>query len=196
MTLLIRTQTNTWRRTVNLMTKLKESIRTVPDFPIPGVQFRDITGLLEDPTAFGHTLLQCYYEAHKFDADCVVAVESRGFIFGAPISEQLNIPFIPARKPGKLPNETVSKSYDLEYGSTEIHLQTISPISGKVVIVDDLIATGGTALACADLVHTNFNIPKDDIMILAIIDLPGLGGSTKIVDSGYNCVSLLEYDDE
>ena len=178
------------------MTNLKDVIRTVPDFPIPGVQFRDITSLLEDTQAFGSTLIQCCFHAHRFGADCVVAVESRGFIFGAPMCTQMNIPFIPARKPGKLPNETVSKSFDLEYGSTEIHLQTISPISGKVVIVDDLIATGGTALACADLVHTNFNIPKENILVLSIIDLPDLGGSQAIRDAGYNVATLIEFEGE
>ena len=178
------------------MTYLKNIIRTVPDFPIEGVQFRDITSLLEDPEAFGGAVQQCCFHAHRFRADCVVAVESRGFIFGAPISTQLKIPFIPARKPGKLPNETISQQFDLEYGSTEIHLQTISPISGRVVIVDDLIATGGTALACADLVHTNFNIPKQDILVLSIIDLPDLGGSHAISDAGYNVTALIDFEGE
>lgn len=178
------------------MTYLKNTIRTVPDFPIPGVQFRDITSLLEDSEAFNGAVTECCFHAHRFDADCVVAVESRGFIFGAPISTQLRIPFIPARKPGKLPNETVSQEFDLEYGSTEIHLQTISPIKGKVVIVDDLIATGGTALACANLVHTNFNIPKDNILVLSIIDLPDLGGSQAIKDAGYEVATLVEFEGE
>jgi adenine phosphoribosyltransferase len=106
------------------------------------------------------------------------------------------MPFIMARKPGKLPNSTVSKSYDLEYGSAELHIQEVSPILGKVLVVDDLIATGGTALACADLINEKWNIPKQDIMILSVIDLPVLGGSSKIKDSGYKCDSLIEYDDE
>ena len=112
------------------------------------------------------------------------------------MSQQLKLPFIPARKPGKLPNETVSKAFDLEYGSTEIHLQKISPIEGKVVIIDDLIATGGTALACADLVHEEFDIPKDNILVLGIIDLPDLGGSKLIEDRGYNVATLIQFEGE
>jgi adenine phosphoribosyltransferase len=108
----------------------------------------------------------------------------------------MTVPFIMARKPGKLPNSTVCKSYDLEYGSAELHIQEVSPIHGNVLIIDDLIATGGTALACADLINEKWNIPNQDIMILSVIDLPVLGGSSKIKDSGYQCVSLLEYDDE
>lgn len=176
------------------MTYLKDIIRTVPNFPIPGVQFRDITSLIEDTDAFGTVISQCCFHAHRFRADCLVAIESRGFIFGAPMSKDLKIPFIPARKPGKLPNDTVSKAFDLEYGSTEIHLQKISPIEGNVVIIDDLIATGGTALACADLVHEEFDIPKSNIMVLSIIDLPDLGGSKLIRDSGYAVATLVEYE--
>ena len=170
------------------MTYLKNIIRTVPDFPIEGVQFRDITSLLEDPEAFGGAVQQCCFHAHRFRADCVVAVESRGFIFGAPISTQLKIPFIPARKPGKLPNETISQQFDLEYGSTEIHLQTISPISGRVVIVDDLIATGGTAKAAAKLIN---KLKPREIRFHFIIDLNNLGGFEKIRD-GFEACSLIK----
>ena len=95
-----------------------------------------------------------------------------------------------------MPNKTVSKKYQLEYGEAELHLQLLSPIQGKVVIVDDLIATGGTALACANLIHENWNIPKEDILILAIIDLPKLGGSAIIKDNGYTVRTLVEFDGE
>ena len=101
-----------------------------------------------------------------------------------------------ARKPGKLPNKTYSKEFKLEYGETELHIQTISPIKGKVVVIDDLIATGGTALACADLIHENFGIPKEDLLILAVIDLPDLGGSAIIEDNGYNVRTLIEFEGE
>ena len=101
-----------------------------------------------------------------------------------------------ARKPGKLPNETYSKEYKLEYGEAELHIQKISPVQGKVVIVDDLIATGGTALACAELIHKNFNITKDNILILAVIDLPDLGGSAIIREAGYNVKTLMEFEGE
>ena len=175
---------------------LDQYIRTVPDFPIPGIQFKDITSLLDHPTGFSLTLHALEEVARQFSANCVVGIESRGFVFGAPLANKLTIPFVMARKPGKLPNNTVNKSYELEYGSAELHIQEMSPIHGKVLVVDDLIATGGTAIACASLIHEEWRIPKQDIMILSVIDLPVLGGSTKIVDSGYKCVSLLEYDDE
>ena len=175
---------------------MKLSIRTVPDFPIEGVQFRDITGLLEDTKAFKDTIVSLTAETIQFNSQCVIGVESRGFVFGSPIAFDLDIPFIMARKPGKLPNKTVSKEFKLEYGETEIHLQEISPIMGKVVIVDDLIATGGTALACADLVHENWKIPKKNILILSVIDLPDLNGSTLIKEQGYNVKTLIEFEGE
>ena len=131
-----------------------------------------------------------------FKADTIIGVESRGFVFGSPIARDLEIPFVMARKPGKLPNKTYSKEFKLEYGETELHIQTISPIKGKVVVIDDLIATGGTALACADLIHENFGIPKEDLLILAVIDLPDLGGSAIIEDNGYNVRTLIEFEGE
>ena len=98
-----------------------------------------------------------------------------------------------ARKPGKLPNETVSKKFKLEYGETELHIQKISPIKGKVVIIDDLIATGGTALACADLINKEFDIDKENILILAVIDLPDLQGSAIIREQGYKVETLVDF---
>ena len=175
---------------------MKESIRTVLDFPIPGIQFRDITGLLEDPNAFKESIIKLTSECIKFKSNVIVGVESRGFVFGSPIAFDLDVPFVMARKPGKLPNKTVSKKFKLEYGETEIHLQEISPIIGNVVIVDDLIATGGTALACADLVHENWKIPKKNILILSVIDLPDLNGSTLIKEQGYNVKTLIEFEGE
>ncbi len=175
---------------------MKLSIRTVKDFPIEGIQFRDITGLLEDTNAFKDAIVQLTSATLQFKGQSVIGVESRGFVFGSPIAFDLDVPFIMARKPDKLPNNTVSKVINLEYGETEIHVQEISPIIGKVVIVDDLIATGGTALACADLVHENWNIPKEDILILAVIDLPDLGGSNLIKEQGYNVKTLVDFEGE
>ena len=163
---------------------MKDSIRTVYDFPIPGIEFRDITGLLEDPKAFKESIIQL----------TIIGVESRGFVFGAPLAFDLDVPFVMARKPGKLPNRTVGKGFKLEYGKTSIHLQEISPIMGNVVIVDDLVATGGTAIACADLIHENWNIPKENILILAVIDLPELKGSELIKEQGYNVRTLIEFE--
>jgi len=175
---------------------MKESIRTVKDFPIPGIQFRDITGLLEDPKAFKESIIALTSACVGFNCNTVIGVESRGFVFGSPIAFDLDIPFIMARKPGKLPNKTVSKEFKLEYGETEIHLQEISPIMGNVVIVDDLIATGGTALACADLIHENWKIPKKNILILSVIDLPDLNGSALIKEQGYNVETLIDFEGE
>ena len=175
---------------------IKSSIRTVPNFPIEGIQFRDITGILEHPPAMHDTIVSLIKEASSFDVDTIIGIESRGFLFASPIAWDFDLPMVLARKPGKLPNETVSKQYDLEYGTAELHLQKISPIKGKVVIIDDLIATGGTALACADLVHTEWNIPKEDILILAVIDLPDLKGSDLIKEQGYNVGTLIEFEGE
>lgn len=175
---------------------MKDKIRTVPDFPVKGIQFRDITSILEQPELFDDTVKNLIALVNNFRTDCVVGIESRGFIFGSPITWDCDIPLILARKPGKLPNETVSKKYKLEYGEAELHIQKLSPIQGNVVVLDDLIATGGTALACADLIHEHWNIPKENILILAVIDLPDLGGSAIIQDRGYNVKSLIEFEGE
>ena len=175
---------------------MKASIRTVYDFPIPGIQYRDITGLLEDPKSFKEAIIDMTSKAMQFKVQTIIGIESRGFVFGAPIAFDLDLPLVLARKPGKLPNKTVSKKYTLEYGEAELHLQELSPILGNVVIIDDLIATGGTALACADLIHENWRIPKENILILAVIDLPDLKGSKTIKAHGYKVKTLIEYKGE
>ena len=124
---------------------LKKVIKTVPDFPVKGIQYKDVTSILENPKAFHKTLIDLTSESMDFTVDTIVAIESRGFVFGSAVARDLEVPFVMARKPGKLPNETVSKEFKLEYGETELHIQKISPIQGRVVIIDDLIATGGTA---------------------------------------------------
>ena len=175
---------------------LKDHIRTVLDHPIPGIEFRDITSLVEEPMAFNQTLIQLTANCMDFKVDTIIGVESRGFVFGSPIARDLEVPFVMARKPGKLPNETFSKEFKLEYGETELHIQKISPIQGKVAIVDDLVATGGTALACADLIHEHWNIPKENILIVAVIDLPNLGGSAIIKEQGYDVKCIMEFEGE
>ena len=116
---------------------LKDFIRTVSNFPIDGIQFRDITSLVEEPKAFNKSLIELTAYCMDFKVDTLVGIESRGFIFGTPLARDLEVPFIMARKPGKLPNQTVSKHFKLEYGETELHIQKISPIKGKVVIIDE-----------------------------------------------------------
>jgi len=174
---------------------LKKYIRNIDDFPIPGIKFRDITSLIETPEPFRKTCEELTRITEEFSADLVVSIESRGFIFAGSVANDLLLPFILARKPGKLPNETYVKSFDLEYGSTSIEIQKNTNIKKgqRVVIVDDLVATGGTAIACAELLTDNFNVEKSDILILCIIDLPELGGSKLIIDQGYNIQTLVSY---
>lgn len=174
---------------------LKRHIRNVNDFPIPGIKFRDITSLIETPKPFRKTCEELIRITQEFSADMVVSIESRGFIFAGAVANNLLLPFILARKPGKLPNETYSKSFDLEYGSTSIEIQVNTKIKKgqRVVIIDDLVATGGTAIACAELLTENFFVKKSDILVLCIIDLPELGGSELITNQGYNIQTLVSY---
>ena len=136
---------------------LKKFIRTVDNFPIDGIAFRDITSLIETPEAFVKTCDELTKITRNFGADIVASIESRGFIFAGTIARDLNLPFVLARKPGKLPNETYKKSFDLEYGSTSIEIQKNTEIKNnqKIVIVDDLVATGGTAIACSEIFTEN-----------------------------------------
>ena len=175
--------------------KLKEYIRTVDNFPIAGIKFRDITSLIENPSAFKITCNELSNSTSKYLASKIVSIESRGFIFAGSVANDLSLPFVRARKPGKLPNETYQKSFDLEYGSTSIEIQKNTSISvkDKIVIIDDLIATGGTAIACAELLVENFDVKKENILVLAVIDLPDLGGSKKIDNQGYNVKTLISY---
>jgi len=175
---------------------LKPSIRSVEDYPIPGVTFRDITSLLETPSAFVKACQELRRLSDAFAPTAVVSVESRGFIFAGPIACNLSLPMVLARKPDKLPNKTYRKEFDLEYGSTSLEIQKNTALSemDRVVIIDDLIATGGTAIACAELLHENFSVARDNILILAVIDLPALGGSGAIARAGYNVETLTEYN--
>ena len=177
---------------------IKDNIRTVPDFPIEGIQFRDITSLLETPEAFNKALIDMTASCMMFKATKVVAIESRGFIFGSPIARDMELPLILARKPGKLPNPTYQRNYKLEYGEAVLHIQRNSDIgpNDKVVIIDDLIATGGTARALASLICQCWNIPRENILILAAIDLPDLGGSAIIESEGFNVETLIEFEGE
>ena len=175
--------------------KLKKFIRTVDNFPIDGIIFRHITSLIETPEAFVKTCDELTRITKEFGASIVASIESRGFIFAGTIARDLSLPFVLARKPGKLPNETFQKSFDLEYGSTSIEIQKNTDIkpNQKIVIVDDLVATGGTAIACAELLTENFNVRNEDILILSIIDLTDLGGSSLIRKKGYAIKTIVDY---
>ena len=171
---------------------LKDYIRTIPDFPKPGIQFRDITSLIRDPDAFGYTNQVLFDRYRSRELDAVVGIESRGFIFGAVLAQQLRRPFIPVRKEGKLPYDCVTHSYDLEYGSDtlQIHVDALRP-GQRVVIVDDLIATGGTAGATVELVRKLGAIPA---CALFLIELDGLGGRDEIEGRGVRVESLISYE--
>ena len=175
---------------------LKPSIRTVYDYPIPGVKFRDITSLLETPPAFVTACEAMTNICRDFQPTTVVAIESRGFIFAAPVARELGLPFVLARKPGKLPNPAFARSFELEYGNTALEIQKSTALGSqdRVVIVDDLIATGGTAMACGVLLNKHFGVPAENILVVALIDLPGLGGSAALRKAGYQPSSIISYD--
>ena len=173
---------------------IKKTITIVHDYPIPGIIFRDITTLLEDPKAFKATVDIMVDKVSGLEFDCVVGIESRGFFWSAPIAYALSKPFVLARKPGKLPRRTVSKEFILEYGTNSVHIHADAIKEGeKILIVDDLIATGGTAIACAELFTENFHIKNTDILILTVIDLPELGGSQLIKKTGYKLNTIISY---
>ena len=178
--------------------EIKESIRTVPDFPKQGIQFRDITSMLESPEAFNKALIDMTASCMMFNATKIVAIESRGFIFGSPIARDMELPLVLARKPGKLPNPTYQRNYQLEYGEATLHIQQNSDLNSKdkIVIIDDLIATGGTAKALASLISQCFNVPKENILVLALIDFPDLQGSAIIEETGFNVNTIVEFEGE
>ena len=154
--------------------ELKQYIRTVKNFPIDGITFRDITSLIETPKAFVKTCDSLTHVTKDFGADIVVSIESRGFIFAAPLAIKLGCQFVLARKPGKLPSKTISEEYELEYGkdAIEIHQDAIGP-NDKVLIVDDLLATGGTAKATGSLVE---KLGGKIVSYAFLIVLSGLNG--------------------
>ena len=173
------------------MSDLEKHIRDVADFPKPGIMFKDITPLLSNPAAFGAAIDQLVDRYADKKIDAVVAVESRGFIFGGPLALRLDAAFVPVRKPGKLPYKTHSYSYELEYGSDTLEIHEDALSSGmNVLIVDDLLATGGTLEACIKLVE-HFDIKIVECAFC--IHLKFLGGETKLAP--HPVYSLIEYGD-
>ncbi len=171
---------------------LRSLIRDVPDFPKPGIVFKDITTLTKDPDGFRAAVDEIAARYADANVDLIVGIESRGFVFGAAVAYKMGLGFVPARKPGKLPGPTVSAEYELEYGTDalEIHQDAIGE-GQRVLIVDDLLATGGTAAATAKLVS---GLGGEIIAIAFLIDLAFLGGRDKL--AGYEVFSLIEYDSE
>jgi len=171
---------------------LRAHIRTVPDWPKPGIQFRDITPLLNDPAAFRllvQTLVVRYLSAR---IDRVVGIDARGFILGAVLAHELNLGFVPVRKQGKLPFESIAQDYALEYGtaSVELHADAIAP-GERVLLVDDLVATGGTMLAAKRLVERLGGTVAE---AAAIVDLPELGGSSRLRATGLDLFTLVDFE--
>jgi len=173
---------------------LRNHIRTVPDWPAPGVQFRDITPLLQDAKVF-RVLIDAF--VHRYlDAqrrpDMVAGLDARGFILGAVVAYELNVGFVPIRKKGKLPFTTVEETYELEYGSATVELHTDAVKHGdRVLLIDDLIATGGTMMAGKKLLE---KLGARVMEAAAIVDLPELGGSTKLRASGLELFTLIDFE--
>ena len=172
------------------MRKVEDYIRSIPDFPEPGIIFRDITTVMQDSDGFKLAIDSMEDTIKDLDFDVIAGLESRGFMFGTPIAYNMGKPFVPIRKKGKLPCETVTASYALEYGTAEIeiHKDAIKP-GQKVLLVDDLIATGGTIEACASLVE---ELGGEVVKILFLLELAGLNGREKLAK--YDVTSLITYE--
>lgn len=171
------------------MKKLEEYVRSIPDFPEPGIIFRDITTILQDPDGLVLSVDGIIRSLENVECDVIVGPESRGFIFGVPVAYAMHKGFVPVRKKGKLPCKTVSMEYDLEYGSAviEMHEDAIKP-GQKVVIIDDLIATGGTTEAMIKLIE---GLGGEVVKICFVIELAGLNGRERL--KGYQVDSLITY---
>ncbi|MCJ2008884.1 adenine phosphoribosyltransferase [Methylobacterium sp. E-041] len=171
---------------------LKESIRSIPDYPKPGIVFRDITTLLSDPRAFRRAVDALVHPFAGGRIDQVAGIEARGFILGGAVAHQLSAGFVPVRKKGKLPHKTVSIAYTLEYGTDEleIHVDAIKP-GDRVLLVDDLIATGGTATAAVNLLR---QIGAEVVAACFVIDLPEIGGAQKLRDLDVPVRTLMEFE--
>lgn len=172
------------------MKELKDYVRTIPDFPEPGIMFRDITTVLQDADGFAlavDSMLECIKDV---DFDVFALAESRGFIFGSAMAYKMHKPLTLVRKKGKLPCETISKEYELEYGTAELEIHTDSVNKGdRVVIIDDLIATGGTLKATCELVE---QLGGEVASIVALMELCGLEGRKKL--DGYRVETVLKYE--
>ncbi|MBI5212330.1 MAG: adenine phosphoribosyltransferase [Nitrospirae bacterium] len=173
---------------------IKSKIRTVPDYPKKGIMFRDITTLIKDPVGFRlviDNLTQRYIKG-DVDFDVIVGIESRGFIIGGALSYTLGKGFVPVRKKGKLPAETIKHEYELEYGTDTIEMHKDAITKGaKVLLVDDLLATGGTALAAATLIEKLGGVVSE---MAFIVDLPDVGGRKRLMEKGYKMFALTEFE--
>ena len=171
---------------------MKEYVRTILDYPVKGIQFRDITTLLQDSVHFKQVIDEMTEPWKNTAIDAVLSIESRGFIMAGAIAYNIGAAFVPLRKPDKLPGETYKVSYTLEYGSTEMHIHKDALDNHKnLLIIDDLLATGGTALASVDLIEKFDN--KNIVGAGFIINLPDLNGDKKLQERGINIHSLMDF---
>ena len=172
------------------MKKIEEYVRTIPDFPEPGIMFRDVTSVLQDADGLKLSIDSMVQLLEGVEFDVIAGTESRGFIFGVPIAYQLGKPFVPIRKKGKLPCETISEEYELEYGTAviEMHKDAITP-GQKVVIVDDLIATGGTVAASIRMIE---RLGGEVVKTIFLMELAGLNGRKKL--EGYDVAAVITYE--
>lgn len=170
--------------------RVEDYVLTIPDFPEPGILFRDVTSVLQDADGLQLAIDEMQKKLEGMEFDVIAGAESRGFIFGMPLAYNLHKPFVPIRKAGKLPRETVRKEYALEYGTAaiEMHRDAIQP-GQRVVIVDDLIATGGTIRACAELVE---ELGGTVVKLLFLMELAGLDGRSQL--AGYDVDSVITYE--
>jgi adenine phosphoribosyltransferase len=172
------------------MIDLKQYIRDVPDFPTPGILFRDITPLLHDPAAFAEALRLMTGAVREIAPDAVVGIESRGFLFGTPVARELGLPFVPVRKAGKLPAARMSVEYSLEYGNSQLDIHADAMRRGeRAVVIDDLLATGGTARAAAKLVEL---VGGTVAGIVFLVELESLGGRAHL--EPYDVKTFVRYD--
>lgn len=174
---------------------LKALIRTVPNFPKPGIMFRDITPLLADPGGLRH-VTSAFHDRYAGKVDKVVGIEARGFIFGAPLAHALGVGFVPIRKPGRLPHTSIGQDYALEYGTNRIEVHVDGVARGeRVVIVDDLLATGGTMAAAITLLEHG-DVGAKIVECAFVIDLIDVGGRTKLETSGHRVFALCEFTED
>lgn len=175
------------------MHSIKQLIRTVPDFPKPGIRFRDITPLLADAAGF-REVTRALAARYLERVDKVAAIEARGFIFGAAIAHEIGVGFVPIRKPGKLPHTAIGHEYELEYGNgrIEIHVDGIAP-GERVVVVDDLLATGGTAAAAIALLE---RVGAQIVECAFVIDLTDIGGRSRLEAAGYGVHALCAFTED
>ena len=174
------------------MTLLKDAIRSIPDYPKPGIVFRDITTLLGDARAFRRAVDELVQPYAGSKIDKIAGIEARGFILGGAVAHQLSAGFVPIRKKGKLPHDTVSIAYSLEYGVDEMEIHRDAVLAGeKVILVDDLIATGGTACAAAQLLR---NLGAEVVAACFVVDLPELGGAGKLRAMGVPVRVLVDFE--